>query len=78
MFEWHDISTAPRDGTEFLAIGELGAMVIASFQLDPTQEQSRSHRKRVFVESFRGEVLYDPTAWATHWMPLPDPPKAQP
>ncbi len=68
MTTWADIATAPRDGTEFLAIGKLQAMIIASFALEPEKSPRRGggNRRRVLVESFRKEVLHGGAAWATH------------
>ncbi len=73
MTEWQPIETAPRDGTEFLAIGSLRAIVVVAFERDPSNQ-----RQRVLVETFRKEVLHGPAAWATHWMPLPTPPEEAP
>lgn len=75
MSEWRTIDSAPRDGTEFLVIGSLRAIVVASFEPAPTHS-GIGKRKRVLVESFRKEVLYGQEAWATHWMPLSPRPRS--
>lgn len=59
---WQPISTAPKDGTEFLAWSEAqGFDVVQSFEYE---REDGSHAW------FNGDVYVNPT----HWMPLPEPP----
>ena len=61
MSKWQDISTAPRDGTDVLVVGANGIMRVAIW--DTT------------VGAFRANIHSYVKLTATHWMPLPEPPK---
>lgn len=74
MTEWQDIRTAPKDGTEILLFidgfypkrviarwyGPWSNWMVGAFPNDPAREEY--HRIGAKVP--------------THWMPLPEPPKA--
>jgi hypothetical protein len=62
---WHDIATAPRDGTAILAYCR-GRMKVV-WSVTNTEE---SMEKVVVLESPRLPA-FEPT----HWMPLPEPPE---
>lgn len=66
---WQDISTAPRDGTVFLAYS-------AHFNLPlPTKWVEDSERFRgVCFYGDDDEVRFWIDVVATHWRPLPSPP----
>lgn len=62
MTKWQPIKTAPRDGTEFLAVWN---------DCDPIPYGVVSYRECGWQEGFSG--VREPT----HWMPLLEPPNAQ-
>lgn len=70
MTEWRDIESAPRDGTRVLVYA----------QLNPPEKWHESIRD---MPPFMCVAGYHPDGgWcvctereATHWMPLPEPPK---
>jgi hypothetical protein len=66
MTEWQDISTAPKDGTKFLALmrGGNGDIEIAFH----THGEDGGFR----VDSYAPPMINED--WMTHWMPLPEPP----
>lgn len=72
---WQPIETAPRDGTEFLAYstrcGKCDVVVWRDFgsygYFDPVQSDGE-------CGPFENEFGYGSDD-ATHWMPLPEPPK---
>jgi hypothetical protein len=59
---WKDISTAPKDGTDFLAL--------IPWQKKHHQMVGYFAPDRKF-RSWPGRIIYEPS----HWMPLPEPPK---
>lgn len=61
---WQPIETAPKDGTNVLAVGESGLADVLRWSDDWSS-------KRVFCWT-DGEYTFKPT----HWMPLPAPPGA--
>ena len=62
---WQDISTAPRDGTHFLAYEPTGDMYRAAYHSDG------------YLMSFCGQPVVQPPE-PTHWMqPLPTPPAVE-
>jgi hypothetical protein len=64
MSEWRDIETAPKDGTVILMAD--GLTMFCGFWLKSEREWVDGSRDR------NGELI----TWdATHWMPLPSPPK---
>lgn len=69
--DWHPISTAPKDGTRFLAY----------FPADPSCQQPPAIVD-AFIENGNLRIPYDGSYGhpydPTHWMPLPDPPEATP
>jgi hypothetical protein len=74
MSEWKTIESAPKDGTRILvADGEDGGQSVAVWDADnamfvvafPFGEAAPLYRSN-------GEVH---EAFATHWMPLPEPPQ---
>jgi len=80
---WQPISSAPRDGTQFLALVSNGwhALARAPQNLDwPYQWWLSSDRQSYPVV----ETHPDDTDWSqsytmllTHWMPLPPPPEQE-
>lgn len=63
MSEWKPIETAPKDGTEIVALVS-GVPYIVSWTTHGKQHAEPWWRDR------EGYGLTEPT----HWMPLPDPP----
>lgn len=73
---WRDISTAPKDGTEFLAALSNGWRVILS---EPRGSErfawyTSSARISVPIARTHREGSLTESLLATHWMPLPSPP----
>ena len=66
MTEWQDISSAPRDGTKFLALmrGGNGDIEIAF--------HTGGEDGGFWVDSYAPPMINED--WMTHWMPLPKPP----
>ena len=64
--QWQDISTAPKDGTKFIAFEE-------------TRSECRIYECCWHDEFSLGHAYwlddYDSEPDPTHWMPLPEPPK---
>lgn len=59
--DWQPIETAPKDGTNIIVYCPLpGSEYIVTARFI-----------RVWVDSYEGEDIFNPT----HWMPLPEPPK---
>jgi len=68
MSEWQPIETAPRD-RRILVIGEAGTMHVASWSQNPFT----GHKSWLIVRTDdKGNCL---VMQATHWQPLPEPPK---
>lgn len=69
--QWYEIDTAPQDGTHILAIGiyrdELG-----NEDKNPTIHVVSFHYD---LWEVTGGCIYQSWVNATHWMPLPEPPK---
>jgi len=63
---WQPIATAPKDGTNFLAVSYASSVFLA-------------HWANGVVDScsYDNDCGYS-SRFATHWMPLPEPPKADP
>jgi hypothetical protein len=68
MSEWQPIETAPKDGTTILAFfaDRVGYVARQDVQAVAWRENDG------WASTQTGWTL----AWPTHWMPLPDPPKA--
>lgn len=69
--KWMPIETAPKDGTQYLAFG-CGVFFLENrppnhFPGEWTWNASRNQ--------WRGHAHLSPLNDATHWMPLPEPPK---
>lgn len=78
MNEWQPIETAPKDGTEILvyepAIGQYGEEGI--YIVSWSREYPRNPKCWCVILSGQDEQGGCATAdYATHWMPLPEPPK---
>jgi len=81
--EWQPIETAPKDGTQFLAFWKAPgasepAIIIAKWSSEMpwigyygVDVQSLDGRRT--ISSLAGG--FDGKLFATHWMPLPPPPK---
>ena len=65
--QWKDISTAPRDGTRFLAWGPLWRCPFPAQFPDPVTTM-------VWIDTCEVEAK-GRREYATHWMPLPAPPR---
>ncbi len=65
MSEWQLIETAPRDGTEILIFGP-GQMSVARW--------ANTHLRGGWAV-YTDHGWYGFESYATHWMPLPEPPK---
>jgi hypothetical protein len=65
MSEWQPIETAPRDGTWIIVLMGNGQVWKASWGRDRRNEMH-----------WCTDVLSLARCRVTHWMPLPDPPKA--
>lgn len=63
MSEWQPIDTCPQDGTWFLSVGRSSNIPCIIRPIGPGSGQ---------FEDFWGGGWFDE---ATHWMPLPEPPK---
>lgn len=74
MSEWKDISTAPKDGTHFLAY----MPSVYGNEDRCTQIEGCIHDDG-FFESAYDEICFDadfyPQDYPTHWLPLPQPPR---
>lgn len=69
---WQPIETAPKDGTFVLLLEEDGDPVIGAFVDFKGKEPSGYHNG--WFDNISGQYEITPT----HWMPLPDPPTAEP
>jgi len=67
--QWQPIETAPRDGTQIVAVDCDGQRMVAEYSVlsDGTSVWEIGH-------SSDGYILHC-GAPLTHWMPLPEPPK---
>lgn len=78
-FQWRPIETAPRDGTRILlyrpTAGEWGQFVFGKYENDEYAKKPKPHF-RTDLERLWG-VRSDRESQPTHWMPLPEPPKAE-
>ena len=70
---WQDISTAPKDGSEILLA--VNDFVGAGFYHDGSECYGHRGGAGWFEECDRGELLTAHNVYATHWQPLPAPPK---
>jgi len=69
--EWQDISTAPKDGTKILAYSPSGPGRLNRGVIAITWWRRPEDR-----EGYTGWGEFNTAHWpATHWMPLPAPPK---
>lgn len=69
MSEWQPIETAPRDGKSILVHARDGDMIVAHWEEQPAFGWSD------WADSRTGYRVHKRSAYVTHWMPLPDPPK---
>lgn len=76
MGEWQDIATAPRDGTMVLLYRPL-----AHRSHDPhiAMRRTTSYARHCFAatvpDGADGKNFTEGACYATHWQPLPEPPK---
>lgn len=84
MTEWQPIDTVPRDGTPVLALAAAGgsasfdcrqAVCVFAFELYH-QDGKPEHAMCFFKHDEWGDPQKDMWITCTHWMPLPEPPKA--
>ena len=74
MTEWRDIESAPRDGTWFIVYVPDSSMSWQPFDLScwiEVKEKWAANHPGYFCMT----DVSDELEGATHWMPLPDPPK---
>ena len=81
--KWQPISTAPRDGTQFLALLSNGWYAILSHKAEPNEDRHsyRYWRSSCSVDSPVVETHPENMDWAKYhtilaewWQPLPAPP----
>ena len=65
---WQDIATAPRDGTQILLYAAGGQQGVGEWR-------EVCKRSGGWLTGDHGSALIFLTEVATHWMPLPEPPK---
>jgi len=77
MNEWQPIETAPKDGTWVLVFGSISdegderTTAVAQYTDDLNGRKTRGHWQFAWYDGgYHGWV-----GNATHWMPLPEPPK---
>ena len=71
MSEWQPIETAPKDGTKVLAahFGDKSSNWYGRMAVDFYHDAAAG-------DAFTGWGAFNSRHWpATHWMPLPEPPK---
>ena len=73
MTDWQPIETAPRDGTEVLLYDECG-VTVGSFRADDNFPEDAPLWLDNSYDDFSCGFASIPVI-ATHWMPLPEPPK---
>jgi hypothetical protein len=73
MSEWQDISTAPKDENTPVILSVRGMVVCAYWNLSAIVRGPTRHAGQVgcFYDPVSGAAYPD----ATHWIPLPEPPK---
>lgn len=78
---WQPIETAPKDGTEFLALASNGWYVLASAPAEAIKEgwpyawwRTSGGTRYPVVETHPANSLSDTGLLLTHWQPLPAPP----
>lgn len=77
MSEWQPIETAPRDGTEFIALSPKGVSRCKWADVDWDEHPlGRVYKWWINPDD---EFWFEdgPHDAPTHWMPLPNPPKEQ-
>jgi len=74
--EWQPIETAPKDGTKFLAFWpeDEFPFVMHWAEFDPETAAEIGEKGYFTYSEMAISDIGDPPE-ATHWMPLPDPPK---
>lgn len=75
MSDWQPIETAPRDGTEILVFGKWDGEVN---DFTPIPADAGVARWTGGAWCAVWTDCYSVTCNATHWMPLPPPPKTEP
>jgi hypothetical protein len=79
--EWQPIETAPKDGTQILVARAGDSVGVDDIEITEWCVMARSHYEHVEGDLYR-KVEEEPHCFwngnghrATHWMPLPEPPK---
>lgn len=72
--EWLPIDSAPRDGSEVLLADS--DSVTSGFYHDGSECYGHRGKAGFFCEEDRGNLLTASNFHATHWQPLPEPPRA--
>lgn len=77
MSEWRDISTAPKDGTVFLAWGRFYASPVTAMWFERSAAFFPVYDlRRVIDWQSDCDTTYEALAPCTHWHPLPTLPEA--
>ncbi len=76
--EWQDISTCPRDGTEFDAWMDIPACPSSMGFADNFRVVNVSFRNGVFGHQHEGSWRELCGEWLSHWLPLPPAPPLAP
>ena len=72
--DWRPIASAPKDGTRIL-LAVLGTILIGKWSDEAKFFGGESGQAWQIFECDNDEYYSEATQMATHWMPLPDPPK---
>ena len=73
VYDWQDISTAPRNGDEFLAFGSY----IYEGDVEPTTYISIAEYSGNEKFPWRDDEGLHPYGFFSHWLPLPPGPKTE-
>ena len=70
--KWQPIKTAPKDGTQILAMDKYGQCVVVEFF---ERDDGSCNWETGHSETRGGFIRYFCNTPLIYWMPLPDPPK---
>lgn len=83
MSEWKPIETAPKDGTQILIARAGDDVGVNEIEITEWFSIEQNHYERIKDDIYRKVTDKPIEGWngnghrATHWMPLPSPPKEQ-